>query len=67
MVAWSIYDPYVSKLLSEKLSQSDFVTRLGVDLANRYPFLLEFMQAQGENVGSASGALLLFRFLSALL
>lgn len=55
MVAWSIYDPYVSKLLSEKLSQSDFVTRLGADLANRYPFLLEFMQAQGENVGSASG------------
>jgi maltose/moltooligosaccharide transporter len=55
MVAWSIYDPYVSKLLSEKLTDSVFVSNLGANLAAKYPFLLEFMQAQGEDVKAAGG------------
>ena len=29
MVAWSIYDPYVSKLLSEKLTDSVFISNMG--------------------------------------
>ncbi|HOU09396.1 MAG TPA: MFS transporter [Clostridiales bacterium] len=53
MVVWTIYDPYVSKLLSEKLSQSESIVNLGRYLAERYPALLTFMQAQGEDVGSA--------------
>ena len=39
-IAWSIYDPYVSKLLSEKLTDSVFVFELGQLLAQRVPFLL---------------------------
>ena len=55
MVAWSIYDPYVSKLLSEKLTDSAFITQLGVNLAAKYPFLLDFMKAQGEDITAAGG------------
>jgi maltose/moltooligosaccharide transporter len=55
MVAWSIYDPYVSKLLSEKLTDSVFVTQLGERLALRYPFLLDFMKAQGEDITASGG------------
>ena len=54
MVAWSIYDPYVSKLISEKLTDSAFVSELSASLAARYPFLLDFMRAQGEDIGSAT-------------
>lgn len=55
MTAWSIYDPYVSKLLNEKLADSAFVMDLGFRLAQKYPFLLDFMQAQGENIETAAG------------
>ncbi len=55
MVAWTIYDPYVSKLLSEKLTDSVFVSTLGANLAAKYPFLLEFMTAQGEDVTAVGG------------
>ncbi len=55
MVAWSIYDPYVSKLLSEKLTDSIFVSTLGANLAARYPFLLDFMKAQGEDITATGG------------
>lgn len=54
-IAWSIYDPYVSKLLSEKLTDSNFIFQMGQHLAERYPSLLAFMQAQGENVNVAGG------------
>ncbi len=54
-IAWSIYDPYVSKLLSEKLTDSVFVFELGQRLAQRVPFLLKLMEAQGENVGASGG------------
>lgn len=55
MVAWSIYDPYVSKLVSEKLTDSAFISELGIKLAAKYPSLLSFMQAQGEDVHRAGG------------
>lgn len=55
MVAWSIYDPYVSKLVSEKLTDSVFISNLGAHLAVKYPFLLDFMKAQGEDVHSTGG------------
>jgi len=55
MVVWTIYDPYVSKLLSEKLTDSVFISGLGQRLAAKYPFLLDFMQAQGENVKTSGG------------
>ena len=55
MVAWSIYDPYVSKLVSEKLTDSVFISNLGANLALKYPFLLDFMKAQGEDVHSSGG------------
>lgn len=46
-IAWAIYDPYVSKLLSEKLSDSSFVFDLSGRLTQRFPFLLDLMKAQG--------------------
>ncbi len=55
MVAWTIYDPYVSKLLSEKLTDSVFISTLGANLAAKYPFLLDFMTAQGEDVTAVGG------------
>lgn len=54
-IAWAIYDPYVSKLLSEKLTDSNFIFQMGQHLAERYPSLLSFMQAQGENVNVVGG------------
>lgn len=55
MVAWSIYDPYVSKLLNERFADSRFITNLGLNLAEKYPFLLDFMRAQGENIDAVGG------------
>ncbi|HOO26417.1 MAG TPA: hypothetical protein PKW24_07360, partial [Clostridiales bacterium] len=55
MVAWSIYDPYVSKLLNERFAASQFITNLGLSLAEKYPFLLDFMRAQGENIDAVGG------------
>ncbi len=54
-IAWAIYDPYVSKLLSEKLTDSNFIFQMGQHLAERYPSLLAFMQAQGEDVNAVGG------------
>lgn len=56
MVVWTIYDPYVSKLLSEKLTDSIAIFNMGRHLAEKYPFLLTFMQAQGEDVKTAGGS-----------
>ena len=54
-IAWAIYDPYVSKLLSEKLTDSNFIFQMGQHLADRFPSLLSFMEAQGENVDAVGG------------
>lgn len=56
MVVWSIYDPYVSTLLNEKLSLSPFITELSMKLAAKYPFLLELMESQlGEEEAKKAG------------
>jgi len=56
MVVWTIYDPYVSTLLNEKLSLSPFIKELSSDLAIRFPFLLDLMKAQlGEEEAKKAG------------
>ncbi len=61
-IAWSIYDPYVSKLLNEKLMDSDVITRLSLYLSENVPFLLKLSEAQGENIGTAGGGFTLVPF-----
>ena len=53
-VAWGVYDPYVTKILNRMLSASPTITHWSAALAERFPILLKFMAAQGENVGSAA-------------
>ena len=55
MVAWGVYDPYVTTVLNKMLSGSDTITHWSMALSQKFPFLLNFMAAQGEDVGSASG------------
>lgn len=54
-IAWAIYDPYVSKLLSEKMTDSNFILEMGQKLATNFPFLLKLMSAQGEKTTGAGG------------
>lgn len=54
-IAWAIYDPYVSKLLSEKMTDSNFIVEMGQKLAANFPFLLKLMSAQGEQTTGAGG------------
>ncbi|MEG2396940.1 MAG: MFS transporter, partial [Oscillospiraceae bacterium] len=53
-VAWGIYDPYVTTILNKMLSSSDMITHWSNVLVEKFPFLITFMQAQGENVGTAA-------------
>lgn len=53
-IAWGVYDPYVTTILNRMLGASDTIARWSTALAEKFPFLLTFMQAQGENVGSAA-------------
>ena len=53
-IAWGVYDPYVTTLLNKMLGASDTIARWSVMLAEKFPFLLTFMEAQGEDVGSAA-------------
>ncbi|MEG0546851.1 MAG: MFS transporter [Oscillospiraceae bacterium] len=53
-VAWGIYDPYVTTILNKMLSSSDMITHWSNVLVEKFPFLVTFMQAQGENVGTAA-------------
>lgn len=53
-VAWGVYDPYVTTLLNKMLGSSDTIARWSMALAEKFPFLLTFMEAQGENVGSTA-------------
>ena len=53
-VAWGVYDPYVTKILNRMLSASPMIARWSEALVERFPILLKFMAAQGENVGSAA-------------
>jgi len=53
MVAWGVYDPYVTTILHKMLSASEVIASWSASLAVKFPVLLEFMQVQGEDVGSA--------------
>lgn len=54
-VAWSIYDPYVTTILNNLLSKSDTITRWGEAIVQRFPAVLDFLTATGEEVGSVAG------------
>ena len=53
-IAWGVYDPYITTLLNKILGESELIASWSAKLVEKFPILLEFMQAQGENVGSAA-------------
>lgn len=53
-IAWGVYDPYVTTILNKMLGSSETIARWSMTLAEKMPFLVRFMQAQGEDVGSAA-------------
>ena len=53
-IAWGVYDPYVTTILNKMLGQSAMIADWSAALVQRFPFLLTFMQAQGEDIGSAA-------------
>lgn len=53
-IAWGVYDPYITTLLNKILGESELIAGWSAKLVEKFPVLLEFMQAQGEDVGSAA-------------
>lgn len=53
-IAWGVYDPYITTLLNKILGESALIAGWSAKLVEKFPVLLEFMQAQGEDVGSAA-------------
>lgn len=53
-IAWGVYDPYITTLLNKILGESALIAGWSAKLVEKLPILLEFMQAQGEDVGSAA-------------
>ncbi|MBR2411691.1 MAG: MFS transporter [Clostridia bacterium] len=54
-IAWAIYDPYITKILNNLLSNSEAVTKLSNTLVEKLPILADLAAAQGENVALAGG------------
>ncbi len=54
-VAWGIYDPFVTTILNKMLGSSSTITNWSAALIDKFPALLEFMQATGEDVHTAAG------------
>ena len=54
-VAWGIYDPYVTTILNNLLSKSELITRWGEAIVQRFPSILDFLTATGEDVGTVAG------------
>lgn len=54
-IAWGVYDPYVTTILDKLLGQSEMIAHWSAKLVEKMPFLLDFMKAQGEDVGTAAG------------
>ncbi len=52
-IAWAIYDPYITRILESMLSASTRVTSWSNWLIQKFPRLLDFASAQGEDVGTA--------------
>ena len=53
-IAWGVYDPYITTLFNKILGESAMIAGWSAKLVEKFPILLEFMQAQGEDVGSAA-------------
>ena len=53
-IAWGVYDPYITTMLNKILGESALIAGWSAKLVEKFPILLEFMQAQGEDVGSAA-------------
>ena len=53
-IAWGVYDPYITTLLNKILGESALIAGWSAKLVEKFPILLEFMQAHGEDVGSAA-------------
>ncbi|HPP68589.1 MAG TPA: MFS transporter [Clostridiales bacterium] len=66
-IVWQIYDPYITKILNEMLSNSELIARWSATLAERYPILLEFLKAQGEKVDTAGGFTLVPLFIGIIM
>lgn len=54
-IAWAIYDPYITKILNHLLNDSAAVTSWSSALVEKFPALVRFAEAQGENVSLAGG------------
>lgn len=54
--AWAIYDPYVTRILDEMLSNSPLIASWGQKIAEMFPFIIKLMEAQGESTTTAAGA-----------
>ncbi len=54
-IAWAIYDPYITKILNKMLASSDMVTSWSAALVEKFPRLVEFTAAQGEDVALVGG------------
>ncbi len=53
-IAWGVYDPYITTLLNKILGESTLIASWSARLVEKFPILLEFMEAQGKDVGSAA-------------
>ncbi len=54
-VAWGIYDPYVTTILNNLLGKSATIAAWGEAIVERFPKILDFLSATGEDVGTVSG------------
>ncbi len=54
-VAWGIYDPYVTTILNNMLGKSELITNWGEAIVQRFPSILDFLTATGEDVGTVAG------------
>ena len=66
-IAWAIYDPYVTKILNQLLSTSDFVTNLSAKLNEALPWLANLARAQGEDVGFGASITLVPLFIGIIM
>lgn len=54
-IAWAIYDPYITKILNHLLGNSAMVNSWSSALVDKFPSLVRFAEAQGENVSLVGG------------
>ncbi len=54
-IAWAIYDPYITKILNKILSESDMVSQWSAKLAEIFPWIGKFAEAQGNSTTALGG------------